>query len=78
MPRVSRLRKGGSAKASRRIFSTGLSPATQYGSEVYGLSDVEVKTIQGLVLSCLNPMAAGRKRSLTLLFGDDPTWRGAT
>eukprot|EP00972_Heterocapsa_arctica_P062585 9227926-Heterocapsa_arctica.AAC.1 len=23
-------------------------------------------------------MAAGRKRSLTLLFGDDPTWKGAT
>eukprot|EP00972_Heterocapsa_arctica_P086125 12695892-Heterocapsa_arctica.AAC.1 len=62
MPRVSRLHKGGSAKASRRIF------AIQYGSEVYGLSDLEVTSIQGLVLSCLNPVAAGRKRSLTLLF----------
>eukprot|EP00972_Heterocapsa_arctica_P050143 7374078-Heterocapsa_arctica.AAC.1 len=59
MPRVSRLRKGGSAKASRRIFATGLSPATQYGSEGYGLSDLEVKAIQSLLLSCLNPMAAG-------------------
>eukprot|EP00972_Heterocapsa_arctica_P076380 11267661-Heterocapsa_arctica.AAC.1 len=73
MPRVSRLRKGGSAKASRTIFATGLSHATQYGSEVFGLSDLEVKTIQGMVFSCLNPVAAGRTRALTSLFGDDPT-----
>eukprot|EP00972_Heterocapsa_arctica_P034466 5074854-Heterocapsa_arctica.AAC.1 len=78
MPRASRLRKGGSAKASRILFATGLSPATKYGSKVFGLSDLEVKTIQGMVLSCLNPVAAGRKRAFIFLFGDYPTCRGAT
>ena len=75
--RIQRLRRGNS-KAAQRVFEAGVSPAIEYGSQVWGFSCKEVHDLQTLYLATTAPTGKGKSRSLSLILLGDAAWRPAT
>ena len=60
-----------------KLFTTGVRPAADFGSQVFGMSEPELKKLQTTFLACVGSSAGGRSRTLSLLLFNDPCWRSA-
>ncbi len=60
------------------IFTTGTLSGMIYGSEINGISDVELLKINRLAAVTMRPSARGRSLSMLMALHKSPTWRAGT
>ena len=74
--RMRRLRRAAGPRA-RLVAAAGLVPQQEYGAEVTGLTEVEVRSLRRTAAAGLGPRAGGRSLTAALLVEGDPTRRAA-
>ena len=74
--RMRRLRRAAGPRA-RLVAAAGLVPQQEYGAEVTGLSDAELRSLRRTAAAGMGPRAGGRSLTATLLIENDPTRRAA-
>ena len=65
-------------KGAQKVFSQGVLPAVEYGTQIWGYSNKEVQELQTLFLAAAAPPGKGKSRSTSLLLLEDVAWRPAT
>ncbi len=60
--------------AACKVVRRGVIPSTAFGSSVGGVSDAELRRIQGLVARTSAPNTRGASTALKLLLDGDPAW----
>ena len=65
-------------RLTANVFTTGVLTAIAHGAEINGISDSELRTVQGIAAAASVPSAAGRSMAATRLLKENGVWRAAT